>query len=154
MWIQTSFTLYNKQKYTIIQWAWIGLLFTVTDILTTCVVAIFRVEVSCIISLDGIKLWFHFLLTKWPLGSKYSAEIHQSPAFKHGHKIIISPHFWDDSLCHCLIIWGLTKIILLPAVATRQKLGRQISGRSAKRGIYCTWYSTHTLYFRRRCRVV
>ena len=33
-----------------------GLLLTVTDVLTTCVVVIFRVKVSCITSVDGIKL--------------------------------------------------------------------------------------------------
>ena len=33
------------------------LLMTVTAILTTCVVIIFRVKVSCIMLVDGIKLW-------------------------------------------------------------------------------------------------
>ena len=32
------------------------LLFTVTEILTTCAVVVFRVSVSCITSVDGIKL--------------------------------------------------------------------------------------------------
>ena len=30
---------------------------TVTEISTTCAIAIFRVKVSCIVSADGIKLW-------------------------------------------------------------------------------------------------
>ena len=34
----------------------IGLLLTMTDVLTTCVVVIFRVKVSCITSVDGMKL--------------------------------------------------------------------------------------------------
>ena len=33
------------------------LLLTVTYISTTCAVVIFRVKVSCIMSVDGIKLW-------------------------------------------------------------------------------------------------
>ena len=33
------------------------LLLTVTDVSTTCAVVIFRVEGSCITSVDGIKLW-------------------------------------------------------------------------------------------------
>ena len=33
------------------------LLLTVTDILTTCAVVIFRVKVSCIMSVDDVKLW-------------------------------------------------------------------------------------------------
>ena len=36
--------------------SWIGLLLTVTDVSTTCMVEIFRVKVSCITSVDGIKL--------------------------------------------------------------------------------------------------
>ena len=32
-------------------------LLTVTDVLTTCAVVIFRVKVNCITSVDGIKLW-------------------------------------------------------------------------------------------------
>ena len=47
-------------------------------------------------------------------------------------KKIISPHFWDDSLCHCLTIRGLTTMILLPVVATGQKFGKQISWSSTK----------------------
>ena len=35
----------------------IELFLTVTDVSTTCVVVIFRVKVSCIMSVDGIKLW-------------------------------------------------------------------------------------------------
>ena len=35
---------------------------TVTDVSTTCVVVIVKVKVSCIMSMDGIKLW---LLTLW-----------------------------------------------------------------------------------------
>ena len=36
----------------------IGLLsLTVTDVSTTCAVVIFRVKVSCIMSVDGIILW-------------------------------------------------------------------------------------------------
>ena len=35
----------------------IELFLTVTDVSTTCVVVIFRVKVSCIMSIDGIKLW-------------------------------------------------------------------------------------------------
>ena len=34
-----------------------GLLLTVTDVSTTSVVVIFRVKVSCITSIGGIKLW-------------------------------------------------------------------------------------------------
>ena len=34
---------------------------TVTDVLTTCAVVIFRVKVSCITSDDGIKLWLDWL---------------------------------------------------------------------------------------------
>ena len=30
---------------------------TLTDVSTTCAVVIFRVKVSCITSVDGIKLW-------------------------------------------------------------------------------------------------
>ena len=38
--------------------SWIGLsLLTVTAVWTTCAVVIFRDEVSCITSVDGIKLW-------------------------------------------------------------------------------------------------
>ena len=33
------------------------LLLTVSDVLTTCAVVIFRVKVSSITSIDGIKLW-------------------------------------------------------------------------------------------------
>ena len=33
------------------------LLLTLTDVSTTCAVVIFRVKVSCITSVDGIKLW-------------------------------------------------------------------------------------------------
>ena len=33
------------------------LLLTVTDVSTTCAVVIFRVKVSCIMSVDGIILW-------------------------------------------------------------------------------------------------
>ena len=40
----------------------IGLLLTVTDVLTTCVVVIFRVKVSCITSVDGMKLWLLTLI--------------------------------------------------------------------------------------------
>ena len=42
-------------------WSWIGLLLTVTDILTICAVVIFRVKVSCITSVDGIIR----LITSW-----------------------------------------------------------------------------------------
>ena len=41
---------------------------TVTDVSTTCVVVIFRVKVSCITSVDGIKLW---LLTWFVNKSRY-----------------------------------------------------------------------------------
>ena len=33
------------------------LLLTVTDVSTTCAVVMFRVKVSCIMSVDGINLW-------------------------------------------------------------------------------------------------
>ena len=37
-------------------WYGMGLLLTVTDLLTTCAVVIFRTKLSCITSVDGIKL--------------------------------------------------------------------------------------------------
>ena len=44
-------------------WLWIGLLLlTVTDVSRTCAVVIFRVKVSCITSVDGIKLLYLILL--------------------------------------------------------------------------------------------
>ena len=39
------------------QESWIWLLLTVTDVSTTCAVVIFRFKVSCITSVDAIKLW-------------------------------------------------------------------------------------------------
>ena len=50
------------------------MLLTVTDVLTTCAVVIFRVKVSCITSVDGIILWLlvHYivvLLVNCQLGS-------------------------------------------------------------------------------------
>ena len=55
------------QVYFVLGWVWsfgwnycwihVGLLLTVTDVPTTCVVVIFWVKVSCISSLDGIILW-------------------------------------------------------------------------------------------------
>ena len=35
----------------------VELLLTVTDVSTTCTLVIFRVKLSCITSVDGIKLW-------------------------------------------------------------------------------------------------
>ena len=37
--------------------SWIGLLLTVTDVSTSFALVIFRVKLSCITSVDGIKLW-------------------------------------------------------------------------------------------------
>ena len=40
-----------------IVWVNVLLLLTVTDVSTTHAVVIFRIKVSCILSVDGIKLW-------------------------------------------------------------------------------------------------
>ena len=55
---------FESRSYFITRWsmmvrgAWygMGLLLTVTDLLTTCAVVIFRTKLSCITSVDGIKL--------------------------------------------------------------------------------------------------
>ena len=45
--------------------SWRGLLLTVTDVSTTCAVVIFRVKVSCIMSVDGIILWLLIWLVNY-----------------------------------------------------------------------------------------
>ena len=43
------------------------LLLTVTDILTTCAGVIFTVKVSCIMSVDDVKLWLLTWLVNWSI---------------------------------------------------------------------------------------
>ena len=50
-------------------------LLTVTDVSTTCAVVIFRVNVSCITSVDGIKLWLFGQLSRDIIGQLLSRDV-------------------------------------------------------------------------------